>query len=202
MKQFLYGMVAAVMTAGQCLAATTETTIAAPGDGGCDYYRIPAVVKAKDNRLIAVYDWRGSSNDDIQAGSDKSKRVKLMKRMSDDGGKTWTAQEELFPQFINQREHGDAALVHDLSQTGHIVCAMAADAYYGKSGGKILVSHSYDNGVTWETPAEMKITNKPAWTSAFVASGNMLYTSDGAIMCVVLGKESTCLLYTSPSPRD
>lgn len=184
-------LAAAAMMAVASWAEVTHTPVVLPGEDGGNFYRIPALLKCSDGSLLAVYDWRGDYNNDIRQSGAPGGRVKLMKKVSLDNGATWSTQQELFPGFLSEREHGDAALVADPSQPGHIVCAMATDAFYGLDGGRLFVAHSTDNGATWTTPAEMEIDNRPQWLAAFVASGKMLYTSGGDILAVVLGRTAT-----------
>ena len=171
-----------------CAAEVISSTVVAPGEDGGNYYRIPAVVKGSDGSLIAVYDWRGDYNNDINHNGAPTGRIKLMTKRSMDNGVTWSTQSELLPGFIGEHEHGDAALVVDPRDPDHIVCCMAIDACYMVDGGKIFVAHSTDNGETWGAPEEMNITNRPDWDNAFVASGKMLAMSNGDIMCVVMGR--------------
>lgn len=184
-------ILATVFAALSVSAAVTQTDVVVPGEDGGNFYRIPAIVKTSDGKLLAVYDWRGDYNNDIRQNGAPAGRVRLMKKVSMDNGATWSGQSELLPGFLNAHEHGDAALVADGFRAGHLVCCMAVDAFYGLDGGRIFVSHSYDNGDTWTLPKEMNIDNRPDWKAVFVASGKMLSTRDGAIMCVALGRTAS-----------
>lgn len=196
-KKAIFAVFAVGMFVGSTAsAAVTATTLANSGDGGCKFYRIPAIVKAENGNLIAVYDWRGNSNNDLGANGNNDKgRIKLVKRVSTDNGLTWSDQTPMFSDsFFAARDHGDAALGStSVKRSGHLVCVMATDVYFGDNSNRkshIYVSHSYDNGSTWVEPAEMKFEGtQPDWTRAFVTSGQLLQTRDGDLMGVVVAKK-------------
>ncbi len=55
-----------------------------PGDYDSKFYRIPAIVTAKDGSLVTVADKRIEHNGDLPA------KIDVVSRRSTDGGKTWS----------------------------------------------------------------------------------------------------------------
>lgn len=147
-------------------------------DGNEQYYRIPAVAKFPDGRLVALCD-----------PGDVSGNIKV--KRSFDNGNTWTAERRLAPGF--SAKHGDAALVYD-TRNKRMVCLFNANRNFNyNSGAQIWMTTSTD-GVNWTEPVEKTSQFKDAakWENGFVASGNMLCTKDGALMVVANG----CMKYT------
>lgn len=142
-------------------------------DGNEQYYRIPAVAKFPDGRLVAVCD-----NGDVN-GNIKVKR-------SFDNGNTWSSETRLAPGF--SANHGDAALVYD-TRNKRMVCLFNAGKSFGSSsGGQIWMTTSTD-GINWTTPVEKtsQFQGQAGWENGFVASGNMLCTINGDLMVVANG---------------
>ena len=52
-------------------------------EAGSKYYRIPALVKAKDGSLVAIADKRGDALGDLP------NIITIVSKRSTDGGKTW-----------------------------------------------------------------------------------------------------------------
>lgn len=142
-------------------------------DGNEQYYRIPAVAKFPDGRLVAVCD-----NGDVN-GNIKVKR-------SFDNGNTWSSETRLAPGFSTN--HGDAALAYD-TKNKRIVCLFnAGKSFSASSGGQIWMTTSTD-GVNWTEPVEKtsQFQGQAGWENGFVASGNMLCTKNGDLMVVANG---------------
>ena len=92
--------------------------VMAPGDFGSKYYRIPAIITAKDASLLCVTDARKYDQGDLPQDID------VVLRRSYDGGATW-----LEPLILAKGEgygkgYGDAALVHTNEENG-LLCIFA-----------------------------------------------------------------------------
>lgn len=61
-----------------------RSLVYAPGDYGSKFYRIQAIVTAKDGTLVTVADRRIEHNGDLPA------KIDIVSRRSLDGGETWS----------------------------------------------------------------------------------------------------------------
>lgn len=164
------------------------------GDGGSKFYRIPAIVTAKDGTLVAVADKRWDSPKDL-AG-----HIDVVCRRSDDGGRTWS---EAVDVAVTDEGggYGDPALVVD-DRTGDIICIMTHGNGLWESTrddhAYIVVSRSTDNGATWSAPVDITgqlFTTDPNGSTpikcvtAFATSGRALCTRDGRLMFVLIVRD-------------
>ena len=127
------------------------------GQNGYHTYRIPALVLTGQGTLLAFCEGR------LENGSDEGEIHILLKR-STDGGDTWSEQEVIWHDAENTC--GNPCPLVDL-ETGTVWLLMTwnfgKDRLHGLSRGtskdtrRVFVTHSDDDGVTWEEPKE--ITN-------------------------------------------
>ncbi|MCH5318803.1 MAG: exo-alpha-sialidase [Paramuribaculum sp.] len=155
-----------------------------PGDYDSKFYRIPAIVTAKDGSLVTVADKRIEHNGDLPA------KIDVVSRRSTDGGKTWS-------DYVTVAAHdevggcGDPALVVD-EKTGDILCIFShGNGLWQDSPAQITVVRSKDNGKTWGPMLNINpqiLTTDPngkqpiKCTAAFASSGRALQLADGRIM--------------------
>ncbi len=130
------------------------------GQGGYEFYRIPAIVTAPDGTLLAFCEGRKSSRSD-------DGDIDMLLRRSTDGGERWESIQSL------AEEGGDAAIkfgnpcpVVDL-QTGTVWLTMnratGRDAA-SRGGQTIVIMSSRDNGATWSEPRDItKGIKRPEW---------------------------------------
>ena len=166
-----------------------------PGDFDSQFYRIPALITAKDGSLVAACDRRKYSNADLPEDID------IILNRSTDGGRSWSG-----PQFLaigrgKGTGFGDCALAHTRDEGGLIAVYPGGVGFWQSRPDeplRIYCRRSIDNGVSW-SPAE-DITHylyipdctdsvRRQWWGAFCSSGNGLLTSTGRIMFVAAVRE-------------
>lgn len=169
-----------------------NTVVFKGGDFGSKFYRIPAIVTAKDGSLVAVADRR------IESNADLPNPIDVVARRSTDGGKTWS-------DYIMVAEHdsiggaGDAAVVVD-QNTGDLLAIYShGNGLWQDSPAQITVSRSRDNGQTWGEALNINpqilttdsLGEQPIkTTSAFATSGRALQLKDGRIMFALVTRQA------------
>ena len=164
--------------------APERTVLFNMGDYDSQYWRIPALVTAADNSLVAVVDKRGSSLGDLP------NTISIMSRRSTDNGKNWS-EPVVVAQGGNGKTYGDPAVVLD-KKTGNLICMFVGDqglwnATPSQRQG-IYVSKSTDNGVSWSEPVaitDQVYANHSSWYAGFAGSGHGLCLKDGRLMFVL-----------------
>ena len=166
-----------------------------PGDFDSQFYRIPAVITAKDGSLVTAADRRKFSNADLPEDID------IILNHSMNGGLSWSG-----PQFLavgrgKGKGFGDCALAHTREEGGLIAVYPGGVGFWQSRPNeplRIYCRRSTDNGRSW-SPA-VDITHylygpdctdsvRRQWWGAFCASGNGLLTSTGRIMFVAAVRE-------------
>ena len=164
--------------------APERTVLFNMGDYDSQYWRIPALVTAADNSLVAVVDKRGSSLGDLP------NTISIMSRRSTDNGKNWS-EPVVVAQGGNGKTYGDPAVVLD-KKTGNLICMFVGDQGLwnatpdNRQG--IYVSKSTDNGVSWSEPVaitDQVYANHSGWYAGFAGSGHGLCLKDGRLMFVL-----------------
>ena len=172
-----------------------RTVLYRPGDFDSQFYRIPAIITAKDGSLVTATDRRKFSNGDLPEDID------IILNYSTDGGHSWSE-----PQFLaigtgKGKGFGDCALAHTRDEGGLIAVFAGGVGLWQstpKEPQRIYYRRSTDNGRSW-SPA-VDITRylygldcadsvRRHWRAAFCASGNGLLTSTGRILFVVAVRE-------------
>ena len=166
-----------------------------PGDFDSQFFRIPAVITAKDGSLVAATDRRKFSNGDLPEDID------IFLNYSTDDGLSWSE-----PQFLaigtgTGKGFGDCALAHTRDEGGLITVYAGGVGLWQSTPEepqRIYCRRSTDNGLSW-SPA-VDITHylygsdctdpvRRQWRAAFCASGNGLLTSTGRILFVAAVRE-------------
>ncbi|MBK1826646.1 sialidase family protein [Haloferula rosea] len=176
------------------------------GQFDCHTFRIPAIARAKDGSLLAVYDMRYNSRRDLQEHMD----IGLSR--STDGGITWADPVPIMDMGEwggkPQKENGcsDPGILVD-EETGEVfVTAMWT---HGKPGthqwtgngsepghdihrsSQFMMIRSKDHGVTWSPPENLTETLKdPAWYLFAPAPGNGITMKDGTLVMPTQGRDA------------
>ena len=101
-----------------------RTVLYRPGDFDSQFYRIPAIITAKDGSLVAATDRRKFSNADLPEDID------IILNHSTDGGHSWSE-----PQFLaigtgKGKGFGDCALAHTRDEGG-LIAVFAGGGTWG-----------------------------------------------------------------------
>ena len=162
-----------------------------PGDYDSKFYRIPAIVSAKDGSIVTVADKRIEHNGDLPA------KIDVVSRRSTDGGKTWS-------DYVTVARHdevagcGDPALVVD-ERNGHIIAIFThGKGLWQSELPQICVARSTDNGISWSKMTNISpqiITDDPAGpqpikgNSVFASSGRATQLANGRIVFALVVRE-------------
>lgn len=183
------------------------------GQFQCHTFRIPAIARAKDGALLAVYDMRYLSSRDLQGHMD----IGLSR--STDGGRTWADPVPIMDMGEfggkSQEENGcsDPNILVD-PQTGEIF--VSAVWTHGKPGthqwngkgsepghdlsqsSQFMMVRSRDHGKTWTLPENRTVSLKdPAWYLFAPAPGNGISLRDGTLVMPTQGRDATGLPFSN-----
>ena len=193
---FLFSLHIVYLEPHQNWTALTSDVLFQGGYFGSKNFRIPAVLFAKDNSLLAINDIRYHHAGDLPA------KIGVVCRRKEVGG-NWSSA-FLVSGAVRNVGDGDPAVVMD-RKTGTIFCVWCGDKGY--QGGSmstpddpahIYFSRSYDNGVNWEDKIDIThfifsklCTNcsearRTMWRALFVSSGAGLQMRDGRICFALL----------------
>ena len=117
-------------------------------EAGSKYYRIPALVKAKDGSLVAIADKRGDALGDLP------NIITIVSKRSTDGGKTWSDMSIVAQgDTVAKCGYGDAVVIAD-EKRGNLVAVFSGNNGLWHSNEASLIrtytATSKDNGHTWE----------------------------------------------------
>jgi sialidase-1 len=153
------------------------------GDAAVHTYRIPALVVANDGTLIAAFDARNDSPNDLPGNID------VMVRRSRDLGRSWSPARRVVdfdsgrgggdPSLLVDRVTGRVFLFYEYAPAGTGIFRSNADrdsAGVGTVHPHVLWSD--DNGATWQGPRDLIASLKPAGaTGMFATSGHGIQLS-------------------------
>lgn len=157
------------------------------------YYRIPAVLLTKKNTIIAAFDNRKTSNDDI--GFANSDLIEPTVRRSTNGGKTWSENIRVGEEPTTKiNSHGDSVLFE--TKDGNLVILTASGGAFKwetEQKSRIAVSISKDDGKSWSNWKDVQgdiftsgtIVNN-GFSKGFIASGRGTTLSDGTLAATML----------------
>ena len=175
----------------------TRTVVYRPEDYGSKYYRIPAIITAKDGSLVVFTDKRKENETDLPEDID------ILCNYSTDGGLTWSEPYTLAQGFGYMESFGDCAVAHSKDDNGLIAVFVGGQGFWKSRPSHhnhTYKSMSYDNGRTWTEPEDIthfifgkscQDSVRSKWRASFCASGNGLLTSTGRIMFVACIRETS-----------
>ena len=193
--------------------APRKTVLRRQGDDGVHTYRIPGLATTEKGTLIAVFDIRHNSANDLPGDID----VGMMR--STDDGETWSKMATILDFDRDEpgargNGVGDPAVLVD-RKTGMIfVIALWSygDRAWNGSGpgltkaetGQLVLTTSSDDGQTWSTPRNIsdKMAGRdPKWRLCFNGPGSGIQTKDGTLVFAAQfrdakGSPHSCLLYS------
>lgn len=161
------------------------------GDFDSQFYRIPAIITLPDGTLVSVADKRINSLNDLPGDID------VVCRRSTDNGRTW--EPYITVAAHNERGgYGDPALVRDSRSGDLLVISLNGSGLWDNKPGRISVSRSTDNGLTWESPVNINpqiLTDDPEGKqpvkceAAFASSGRALQLKNGRILFALVTRQ-------------
>lgn len=166
-----------------------------PGDFDSQFFRIPAIITAKDGTLVTATDRRKYNNNDLPEDID------IILNYSSSGGQFWGGPAFLAIGRGVGKGFGDCALAHTRDE-GELIAVYAGGVGFWQSTPdeplRIYCRRSSDNGHNWSPARDIthylygpdcQDTTRRKWRGAFCASGNGLLTSTGRIMFVAAVRE-------------
>ena len=154
MNKLMIPVVVALLALQTSAVEINRTTLFKAGDGVYNNYRIPAVIRTKNNSILAFCERR-------QAPSDAGE-INLLVRRSTDGGKTFSPQQIVWADGKNTC--GNPCPVVDDS-TGTVWLLMTHNLGEdrekqitlgtAKGSRTVWITHSDDDGATWAKPADI-----------------------------------------------
>lgn len=176
------------------------------GEFDCHTFRIPAIGKANNGDLLALYDMRYNSAKDLQ------EHIDIGLSVSKDGGQTWTDPRPIMDMGEyggkSQKENGcsDPGILVD-KKTGEIFVSAVwthgkpnTHQWIGKGSepgydihksSQFMVVRSNDNGLTWSKPENWtKKLKQEAWHLFAPAPGNGITMQDGTLVMPSQGRDA------------
>jgi len=166
-----------------------------PGDFDSKFFRIPAIITAKNGTLVTATDRRKFNNNDLPEDID------IILNYSS-SGQFWGGPAFLALGRGVGKGFGDCALVHTRDEGGLLAVYAGGVGFWQSTPDnplRIYCRQSTDNGNSWSPTRDIthflygpdcSDTTRRKWRGAFCASGNGLLTSTGRIMFVAAVRES------------
>jgi sialidase-1 len=176
------------------------------GQFDCHTFRIPAISKANNGDLLALYDLRYNSRKDLQ------EHIDIGLSVSNDGGQTWADPRPIMDMGEfggkSQKENGcsDPGILID-AKTGEIFVSAVwthgkpnTHQWVGKgsepgydihNSSQFMVVRSKDNGLTWSQPENWtKQLKDESWHLFAPAPGNGITMKDGTLVMPSQGRDA------------
>ena len=138
------------------------------GDGGSQYFRIPAIITAKNGDLLAVIDARRNTTRDLQ----HTRNIDIAFKRSTDNGDNWS-EIDFITKFPDGQVGSDASLVLIVKQAGFF--AFTTTSIMTRSsispdlpGQQLTIATFYRQATTTERPGR----NRKTFETRFCRSNN------------------------------
>ena len=158
MKKIKSLFVIALLTLTACNApqefkCSERVSLYSMEEAGSKYYRIPALVKAKDGSLVAIADKRGNALGDLP------NIITIVSKRSTDGGKTWSDMSIVAQgDTVAKCGYGDAVVIAD-EVKGNLIAVFSGNNGLWQSNeaslSRTYSSISTDNGQSWGTVTDI-----------------------------------------------
>lgn len=188
------------------------------GQHNCHTFRIPAISKANDGSLLAVYDMRYHSRRDLQEHMD----IGLSR--STDGGQTWAPPTPIMDmgEFGGkpQKENGcsDPGVLVD-SHTGEVIVTAcwthgkpnthqwrgtgSEPGYSIDKSTQFMAVRSKDHGKSWSQPENWtKALKNPSWHLFAPAPGNGISMKNGTLVMPTQGRDANGIPFSNITWSD
>ena len=160
------------------------------GSGEKDYYRIPAIVTAKNGDIIAINDRRYNNDSDLgnnsgTAANPSNHHIDIIGVASSDNGNTWGSEFMVMDGTGSGSlaGYGDAAVVADRESNKVLVMACAGNVFYtGQNNSyhqtiqRTVLTH---NGTTWVAETPTDVTDQ--FFAGSLTSSNGMFVGSGSI---------------------
>ena len=160
------------------------------GSGEKDYYRIPAIVTAKNGDVIAINDRRWNNDTDLgnnsgTAANPVNHHIDIIGVASSDNGSTWGSEFMIMDGTGSGTlaGYGDAAVVADRESNKVLVMACAGNVFYtGQNNSyhqtiqRTVLTH---NGTTWVAETPTDVTDQ--FYAGSLTSSDGMFIGSGAI---------------------
>lgn len=132
-----------------------------------DYYRIPAIVTAKNGDILAINDRRYNNATDLGNNGTQHHHIDIIGVASSDNGATWSEEFIVMDDpndGVNDYGYGDAAVVADRERNEVLVMACGGNIFYTKQTlgnhqtiHRTVLTH---NGSKWEASGIENVTSQ------------------------------------------
>ena len=168
------------------------------GEDGSKYYRIPALVKAKDGSLVAIADKRGNALGDLP------NIITIVSKRSTDGGKTWSDMSIVAQgDTVTKCGYGDAVVIAD-EVKGNLVAVFSGNNGLWQSNesnlSRTYSSISTDNGQSWSAVTD--ITDQVYGGVYGTGTRYGLFTGSGSGIQLKQGKHAGRLMLVVAARND
>ena len=168
------------------------------GEDGSKYYRIPALVKAKDGSLVAIADKRGNALGDLP------NIITIVSKRSTDGGKTWSDMSIVAQgDTVTKCGYGDAVVIAD-EVKGNLVAVFSGNNGLWQSNesnlSRTYSSISTDNGQSWGAVTD--ITDQVYGGVYGTGTRYGLFTGSGSGIQLKQGKHAGRLMLVVAARND
>ena len=182
------------------------------GSGEKDYYRIPAIVTAKNGDVIAINDRRFNNDTDLgnnsgTAANPVNHHIDIIGVASSDNGATWSDEFMIMDGTGSGAlaGYGDAAVVADRESNKVLVMACAGNVFYtGQNNSyhqslqRTVLTH---NGTTWVAETPTDVTDQ-FFAGSLVSSDGMFIGSGSLSQSKIIKKGDYYRIYCAVLERS
>ncbi len=180
----IFTAVGGTMTVLGASKTVEHHTVFKSGENGYHTYRIPSVIKAKNNALIAFAEARRDNKGDPGRG-----HIDLVYKLSHDGGRTWSSLHILEkakeggsasnPTAVMDNKSGRIIIIYPLWEPG----ISSKRSRPGTSDNRVMIRFSDDNGTSWSDAKDITDQARATeWGYTCLGPGHGIQTSTGRLI--------------------